>query len=211
MHRAKPSRSAAKGRAIPATPRTSTPEAEARPYNQRCTGCVADGLVCVTPPDDWPEGSGHRSRSRSLAAGPAGREWGQDLESAGGELRVIAARPDGRLRQMAPQNDGSTSCTRECRHPRSQQPVAPPDAFSVGPLLVHRFGPAWLTAACGEMAAGGGCQRSSRNDWGYVEQRAFDKACLPNRTLRRLTFAASIGHQGQRGRAPRISPGRPDR
>ena len=38
--RAKPSRSAAKGWAIPATPRTPTPEAEARPDNHRCKRCV---------------------------------------------------------------------------------------------------------------------------------------------------------------------------
>jgi hypothetical protein len=63
------------------------------------------------------------------------------------------------------------------------------------------LGPTWPTVACGEMAAGGACQRSSRNDWGYVGIRAVDKAFLSNDSLDRLPFAASVGHQGQRGRA----------
>jgi len=47
----------------------------------------------------------------------------------------------------------------------------------------------------------GACQRSSYSDWGYVGKRAFDKAFLPNHSLRRLPLAASVGHQGQRCRA----------
>ena len=51
---------------------------------------------------------------------------------------------------------------------------------------------------------GGGwraCQRSSQNEWGYVGKRDFDKAFLSNHKFRRLPFAASVGHQGQRCRA----------
>ena len=68
-------------------------------------------------------------RVRDIGVGAGVGQWTQlevdgvkELGAAGGEVRVIAARPDGRLRQMAPQNDGSTSCPRECRHP--PQPAA---------------------------------------------------------------------------------------
>ena len=47
----------------------------------------------------------------------------------------------------------------------------------------------------------GACQWSSRNEWGYVGKRDFDKAFLSNHKFRRLPFAASVGHQGQRCRA----------
>ena len=50
------------------------------------------------------------------------------------------------------------------------------------------------------------CQRSSRNDWGYVGKRAFDKAFLPRRRLRILPLTVSLGHQGQRWRALLMGP-----
>jgi len=40
---------------------------------------------------------------------------------------------------MALSNDGSTSCPRASRPPAPEQTVTPPDAFSVGQLLVHRI------------------------------------------------------------------------
>ena len=140
---------------------------------------------------------------RSRAVDPAVGEWGQGLGGAGGgDCRPIRRSPAAR----PPLNDVPTFVLAEkasggvtgcwcgwCRRARG-----------------HADDPDWARPDSSQPPArrrlAGACQRSSRNEWGYVGKRAFDKAFLPHRTLRRLPFAASVGHQGQRWRALLTGP-----
>jgi hypothetical protein len=151
-------------------------------------------------------------RVRDIGVGAGVGQWTQseangatDLESAGGEVRVIAAQPDGR------RGNGVVERRVGIMSTRTSTLAAPAASHTARRLLRGTTGGTsdWGRQRAAKGPLEGACQRSSRKDWGYVGQRAFDKALLPNRTLRRLTFAAPIGQQRQRGRAPLISPGRP--
>jgi 2'-5' RNA ligase len=119
------------------------------------------------------------------------------LESSGDVLRVSGAGPDDGLRQWRCRTMGRHLSARTLTPPAPGQTVTPPDAFSWDNSWYIELRP----AACSEQTAAGACQRSSRNDLGYVGLRAVDKAFLPHHTLRRLPSAASEVHKGQRGRA----------
>ena len=148
-----------------------------------------------------------RSTTVSGSGAPQGANEEKDLESAGREVREIAARPDPRLRQWRRRTMGR-------HHVRANVDISrasgkshhwPPSEWDngwyiglgrPGRLQVRRDG-RWR----GQWQWQWQWQRSTRNEWSYVGIRAFGKAFLPCRTLRRLPLAASVGHQGQRGRA----------
>ena len=68
-------------------------------------------------------------------------------------------------------------------------------------MVTTRIGRSGWSQRAAKWRLAGACQRSSRNEWGYVGKRAFDKAFLSNHRLRILPLTVSVGHQGQRCRA----------
>jgi hypothetical protein len=100
---------------------------------------------------------------RDIGVGAGVGQWAQQevnrvrgLEAAGGEVRVIAARPDGRLRQWRRRTTGrhhvraNVDTTRTSSQSHRPTPSPWDNGWYIG------LGPAWLAAPCGEMAAGGG-------------------------------------------------------
>jgi hypothetical protein len=76
--------------------RRRSASSEARSANQRCTGCVADGVVAL-PLLMTRERSGTSESEPVSTVDPAGGERVRGLDVAS-DVRVTAARPDGRLR-----------------------------------------------------------------------------------------------------------------
>ena len=144
---------------------------------------------------------GHPSRTRCRAVDPAGGEWGHGLGVGGrrgeGDCRPTRRSPRQWRRRTTGRHHVHANVDTTRTSSQSHRPT--PSPWDNGWYIGLR--PARLVAACGEMAARADVSTVVFSEWGYVGKRAFDKAFLSNDSLRRLPFAASVGHQGQRCRA----------